>query len=55
MAGYAVVKSPPQLIVCDVALPRIPVIFLTAQSTGTTRADEFLGAVKKHRPRVSLH
>lgn len=57
-AGYAVLKEPPDLIVCDVtmphmdgfelvaairadkALPRVPVIFLTADADAETRARE---------------
>jgi CheY-like chemotaxis protein len=60
-AGYAVLKSTPDLIICDIAmpnmdgfqfiaalredksLPKIPVIFLTSQEEGDSRARE-LGA-----------
>src|SRR5712692_493038 len=60
-AGYAVLKSTPDLIICDISmpnmdgfqfiaalredksLPRIPVIFLTSQEEGDSRARE-LGA-----------
>ncbi len=60
-AGYAVLKTPPDLIVCDIemphmsgldlvaalradpSLPKLPVIFLTSQEEGVSRAKE-LGA-----------
>jgi len=82
-AGYALLKSPPDLIVCDVsmphmdgleliaalrsdkAMPKVPVIFLTADAEGEGRArelgvseylskpvrlEELLAAVYRHLP-----
>jgi len=66
-AGYAVLQSTPDLILCDIempnmdgfqfvaalredkSLPKIPVIFLTSQEEGDTRARE-LGAIFLTKP-----
>jgi CheY-like chemotaxis protein len=42
-AGYAVLKTPPDLIICDIEMPKFPVIFLTSSQEADVRARE-LGA-----------